>query len=70
MTALFLKRLIDLSLGEGGIRLFEILRPYMAETLVTYIVAPAVLLLISPTLAMLGKLLVEWAETKLKGNSR
>lgn len=42
----------------------------MAETLVTYIVAPAVLLLISPTLVMLGKLLVEWAETKLKGNSR
>ena len=42
----------------------------MAEKLVTEIVAPAVLLVMYPTLVMLGKRLVAWAEAKLKGRAK
>lgn len=42
----------------------------MAEKLVTEIIAPAVLLVVYPTLLMFGKRLVAWAEAKLKGRSK
>lgn len=42
----------------------------MAETLVTEIIAPAVLVVLSPTLVMLGKRLVAWAEEKFQGKTK
>lgn len=42
----------------------------MAEKLVTEIVAPAVLLVMYPTLLMLGKRLVAWAEEKFQGKTK
>jgi len=42
----------------------------MAETLVTEIIAPAVLIVLSPILAMLGKRLVAWAEEKFQEKTK
>jgi hypothetical protein len=42
----------------------------MAEKLVTEIVAPAILVVLSPTLVMLGKRLVAWAEVKFQGKTK
>lgn len=42
----------------------------MAETLVTEIIAPAVLVVLSPTLVMLGKRLVAWAEEKFQEKTK